>query len=64
MAENLLKIDFINLKYLKNESLNKEMIEFYLKMRKKIKEKQIKSRSQEGTFILSLEWDWVGALVL
>ena len=40
------------------------MIEFYLKMRKKIKEKQIKSRSQEGTFILSLEWDWVGALVL
>ena len=55
MAANLLKIDFINLKYLKNESLNKEMIEFYLKMRKKIKEKQIKSRSQEDTFILSLE---------
>ena len=64
MAENLLKIDFINLKYLKNESLNKEMIEFYLKMRKKIKEKQIKSRSQEDTFILSLEWVWVGVLVL
>ena len=40
------------------------MIEFYLKMRKKIKEKQIKSRSQEDTFILSLEWVWVGVLVL